>query len=319
MAEGVVGVEEEVAGGHDVGAAGDGGDDAVLGVGAIGDGELGADDAFDAVGVAGGEVSGGGEPGGFGGGTGTAGAAVVGFSRAEDEVAGVGVFGGGNEFDVVNVGTVCAGDGLAFEGEADFPSEVGEFVGAPGVEGLLVVGADVEPVAAVGDVAVDGLAGGKGDGDVFGVAVGADIVEGDVTGGGAGGGDEPGGGFEGDWGGSVVAEVLEGFDDADGSVAAHAEGADVVEEGDGVLGFGVGGGEEEGSDEDVAATGLGEEATKEGEVGGAPGGEEFGEGGGAVGEFVGRIEDEAGGFSAGVGVEEGDPFHEPVFILTETV
>lgn len=269
----------------DEGLAGDGGDDAIVG-GFVGAFEDAAEDAFLAPGLAGGEFLIGCEAGEFGTGAGAAGGAVVFATGAEDEIAAVvgGVVGWAEEFDVIDFSVARGTDGFA-DGETGL-GELGDVLKGQ-VE--TVIGDEEEPVATPGDVASDVACT-----DGFGFPEGRDIADADAVIGMQVGGDDADGGFDAVFASGDAIDMFEGDDEADHAMAAHAQEADVVEEDDTgdagwVLRF-----HQQGSDDDFMAP-------------------RFANDGAAIGfELVGRnaAQDDAGGFAAGVGVDDGDADHE---------
>ena len=151
-----------------------------------------------------------------------------------------------------------------------------------------VIGDEEKPVAAVGDVSGD-----VADWDCFGFAIGGDVADADAMIGMEGGGDDADGGLDAMGADGDASEVMQGGDEADHAVAAHAEQADVVEKGDTGGAAGVGGFGEQGSDDDFVTARLANE-------GAAIAGQLF------RGEAA---EHDAGGLTAGVGVDDGDACH----------
>ncbi len=124
----------------------------------------------------------------------------------------------------------------------------------------------------------------------LGFAIGEDIADADAVIGMQSGGDDADGGFDAVFASGDAIEVFEGNDEADHAVAAHAQEADVVEENDSGGAGWVLRLHQQGADDDFMAPGFADDCA-------------------AVGfELVGRkaAQDDAGGFAAGVGVDDGD-------------
>ncbi len=208
--------------------------------------------------------------------------------------------GRAEQFDVIDFGISLGVDGLT-----DAPGEVSEGIDVGEIQIEAMGFHEEEPVAAPGDIAGDGSDAGDLDGQVVGLAMAGDVGDGDGTVGVEGGGDGADGGVDAECTGVELVEVGEGDNEADGAVAAHAEVADVVEEEDAGLTGGVMGRDEEGTHHDIRTTGFVDD-------GGAEGVELILEtpeavGQGTVAEVGAALEDDAGGFTAGMGVEDADP------------
>jgi hypothetical protein len=165
-----------------------------------------------------------------------------------------------------------------------------------------LVGDEEEPVASPSDVAGDGAVVGDFDGGGFGVAIGGDVGNGHRMILGEGCGDNAGGGFDPVVAGFDAAEVGERFDYSYGAMEATVKIGDIVEENDTSDTGGVGGLAKKSAHHGIEATGFVDE--------GGPnpvgfGGKKVSRGGGSDGSGEAG-DDGAGGFAAGVGV---DDFH----------
>ena len=286
VSEGVAGVDEQFALGHDPGFAADGGDDLAVLDGYLAFEEA-ADDAFLAPDAAFGQGTIGIEAGELGAGAGAAGGAVVGFAGAEHETLAIGARGGGKKLDVVDFRPVRAAQAVEGIGFAQTPGEIGELFEVLQAELQTVVVAEEEPVAAPGDITVNGAAIDL-DGDMREVAVGGDVAHGDfvwigvgVFGWVQGGFDDADRGFDAVGAGGDAAFVGERGDQADGAVPAHAQVAYIIKEDHTELAGGVGGRDEQGTDHDIRAARFIEYTGAEGVVPGAQGVQLFGNGAGA--------------------------------------
>ncbi len=261
--------------------------------------ESAADEAFLTPDLAWCEFAIGIKAGEFGGGSGAAGGAVVGFAGAEDEVSGVGSRGDGwpVEFNMVDFGVALRVDGLAdgprVRGKGFQVGEFDAFRGSVDKE---------EPVAAPGDVAGDRAVGGDLDGDACCRAIGGDVVDGDFEVGVEFGFHDSNGGFNAVEAGLNPPHVGEGDGEADGPVAAHMEVTYIVEEDDADGAGGVSGFAEQGSDYRVRGAGF---VADRGAVTVEPGAEEvqaFAQR--SVAERGATGDDEAGGFAGGMGIND---------------
>ena len=277
-------IEEESGFRSDEGGAGDGGNDGVFG-GCVATFEDAANDAFLPPDFIGGEFSICGKAGELGAGTGAAGGAVVFAAGAEDEVSAVvgGIERRCEEFDVVDFGESGGMNGIT-NGEAGL-SELGDVLAR---ESEAVIGYQEKPVSAIGDVSSDAASL-----NVFGFAVGCDVLNADAAIGMECGGDAADEGFHTMRPGADSAEVGEGDDEADHAMAAHAEAADVVEKDDSGGTGGVCGLHEQCADDDFMAAWFADD-------GATVGFEVFG---GDAAEY------DTGGFAAGVGVDDGNAEH----------
>jgi len=272
--------------------------------------EDGAEDAALPPDFAGGELAVGEEAGELGAGTGAAGGAIVGLAGAEDEVGAVviravgAVAGWAEELDVVDGLAVGAGDALSGEGLKDGPGVFGEVVYILQGEGLAVVLDEIEPVSSPGDIACDCAIAGDVDWDGGGGAVAGDVLYRDGAGGVEGGADDADCRFDAVGSGPDSAQMREGDDQSDGAVTAHAEVTDVIEEDDAGDAGGVDGFAEDGSDDDVGAARLVNDGGAEGIVEALEAVHAVGEW--ALAEVRASGQDEAGGLSAGVGVQDRD-------------
>lgn len=261
--------------------------------------ESAADEAFLTPDLVGGELAIGIEAGEFGGGPGTAGGAVVSFSGAEDEVAGVGSGGdrGAVEFDMVDFGVT-----LSVHGLADGPGVSGEGLQIGEFDALGGVVNEKEPVAAPGDVASDGAVAGDLDCDARCGAVGGDVVDGDFEVRVKLGFHDADGGFNAVEAGLNPPHVGERDGEADGAMAAHVEVADVVEEDDARRTGGVSGFAEQGSDHGVGSAGFVADGGTVAVELGAEEVEAFAER--SVAQRGATGDDEAGGFAGGMGIND---------------
>ena len=192
------------------------------------------------------------ETGEFGAGASAAGRAVEGCAGTEDEVA-AGVFAGlgwSGEFDVVDGRGICAGDTAGCEGDADGGGVIHEGSAVVELKGSSVICGDEEPVASPGDVASDEAAFWYRYGYRFTVSVAGDVFDRDCTVGMQLGNDDADGRFDAVYSDGDAAEMGERGDKADGAVAAHAKGTDVIKEDDGSSVRGAGWRAEECADDD---------------------------------------------------------------------
>ncbi len=142
--------------------------------------EDGTDDALLPPHLAGLQFAIGVEAGQLGAGAGAAGRTVVGLAWAEHEAlaVGAGVGGRAEELDVVDLAAVAAGDPLRFDALADAPGEIGKLVNAVEREVLAVIATQEKPVAAPGDIAVDGPDARRVHRDVRRAAIAGHVADG---------------------------------------------------------------------------------------------------------------------------------------------
>lgn len=303
--EGVGVVEDERGFGSDVSDSTDDGEDGIS-VTFEGSGKARADDAFLDPGFVFAELLILGEAGEFSTGACAAGGAIVGFARAENEVAGIGGgrYGSAEEFDVIDFAPVGPRDVLLIECLSHAPGVVGERVEVAKLKIESVVLDQEEPVSPPGDIPANESKAWDLDRNGFRVTIARDVGERDTTVCVESCGDDSDGGFDPMITRHDAFEVSERGDETDGSVAAHAEEPHIIKEDDTGNAGGVGWGNQDRADEHIGAArfidGGGAEVVEarpeDGELLGGVAGPEVGSAG----------DDDARGFAAGVGVDDGD-------------
>ncbi len=262
--EWVIGLEQELGAGREVGPAADPRPDAAR-PRTVGRLEPAPGKTFLAVDFAGGERAVGRETGQAGAGSGTAGRTIIGQGRTEHEVSGIRIspLQGSIEFDVVDGSPSFSRDAQVFEGLPDRPGI--------GLERLAIVGfewgrgrvGDEKPVAAPGDVTRHGAMVREDAGDRLLVAITFDIVDRDRS---------VGVQFDVDWAHRGLDPMVarldpvqggQGMDQTDRSVSAHAERAATVRIEDAGCTGRVGGRGQEGQNGRQWGTGLGREGEAE--------------------------------------------------------
>ena len=131
---------------------------------------------------------------------------------------------------MVDQGTVCAVYPLRFKGLEHGPGVLGEGFDIVQLQRLAVVADQEEPVAAPGNIALHAAMPGYVNGDLLAVAVGGHIAHSDLAIWMQGGGDRADRGVDLVFAGLDQAQVMQGGDQTDGAVPAHAQITGIVEE-----------------------------------------------------------------------------------------